>query len=280
MSRKEFHDLSSTEISSLVYNTRNVKVQQIKPLRVSSEDAQRQTPVLDPELESRHKHELIDLNQTSPRSSKENPKKDSSKIQNRLFLKLNSLLQRRIDRADRAQEIASILAKIRRQNSVDVIIEKHFEHHFLISLISSCDFLIRFEFLVEETLSFVLPLVRQEQNRQSLLDDILSSGALLFCFSSVRQYSSNPNIRTLGVELLSSSIDFILEISHADSDSQLKERKYASHSFVTHELVLHGGATFLPIVLNLFLESHSEIGIRRVLKCQLSIFSEIRFTLS
>lgn len=274
MSKKEFRDLSSAEISSRVYNARNGKPPQIKPLRGSSEDDNssnlRIAPVSDdPQI----------VDQTSPRVSKETPRRDLSKLQNRLFLKLNSLLQRRIDRADRAQEIASLLTKIRRQSSVDVIIEKHSEHRFLIPLISSCDFFSRFEFLVEETLSFVLPLIRQEQNRQSLMDDILSSGALLFCFSSVRQFYSNPNIRTLGVELLSSSIDFILEISQDGRGSQLKDRKYASQNFVIHELVLHGGATFLPMVLNLFFESHSEIGIRRVLKCRLRLLRS-SFTLS
>jgi hypothetical protein len=279
MSRKdkEFQDLTHSEISSLVYNTRNVKVQQIKPVRCSSDDDLIHSLVHhhDP-TESRQHYELPDVNHNHPPplDSKEVPKKDYSKIQKRLFSKLNSILQRRIDTADQAQEVTSILKKVRRQNSVDAIIEKHFEHHFLIPLISSCDFLIRFEFLVEETLSFVLPLIRQEQNRHLLMDDILSSGALLFSFSSVRHYSFNPNIRTLGVELLSSSIDFILEISRGDrSDSPLKKRKYADPSFVPHELVLHGGSTFLPTLLNLFLESHSEIGIRRVLKCQSSLLS-------
>lgn len=255
--KEEHHDLSTSEISSLVYNTRGVKPYHIKPLRVNQGQASSMIPSIE--------NPPADKSKTTDQLNTEVPI-DSAHSNERLFLKLNSLLLRRVERPEHAQSIVSVLKKLRKNFPVEKIIEKHFEHHFLFPLISSCDFFMKFDYLVEEALAFILPLVRQEGKRQNLMDDILSSGAFLFSFASIRQYISNPNIRSLSLELLVCSIDFILELVMVNSP--YKDKKYANQSFVVHELVLHGGTTFLPSLLASFLHSQSEIGIRRVLKCE------------
>jgi hypothetical protein len=275
MSKKEHQDLSSSEISSLVYNTRSVKIHQIKPFRGNLNQDEADTParvMADPhpspppnEIEP-NPHHIPDHTSHSDIPAKDQLLKYPPKNNRRLFTKLNSLLSSRIDRTEQAQEVTSILQKIRRQNPIELILEKQLEEQFLIPLVSSCDFFLRFEFLVEEVLCFLLPLIRLEEHRQILLDDLLSCGALIFCFSALRQYLTNPNIRTLAIELLAVSIDFVVDISIGNL-AKFKEKKYASQSFVTHELVLHGGITFLPSLLTSFVDSHSEIGSRRVLKC-------------
>jgi hypothetical protein len=268
MSQKEPQDLSSSERSSLVYNTRSVKIHQIKPFRGNLDQENR-----DPTLPKRtaidsHDEVVTHHSEYHPSSQIADPQlqKVPPKNHRRLFAKLNSLLSGRIERTEQAQELTSILKKLRRQNTIEEIIRNHLEEKFLFPLVSSCDFFLKFEFLVEEVLSFILPLIRHEEYRQVVFDDILSSGALIFCFSTLRQHLTNPNIRTLAVDLLASSIDFIVDIAN-ENLSKFKDKKYASHSFVTHELVLHGGTTFLPSLLTSFLDSHSEIGSRRVLKC-------------
>ena len=192
----------------------------------------------------------------------------------RLHTKLNELLSVKLERPDQANQIASILKKIRINMSIDEIIIQHFDKKFLIPLISSSNSFIRYQFLVEEMLAFIVPLTRKEETKEQILDDILSSGSLIFCLIFLRIYMTNPNIRTLIIELLAKSIDFVLD-NVKNQNSKFKNRKYCDLSFIVHEMILHGAVTYFPDVLSLIVESHSEIGIRRILKCNSFIFFDI-----
>jgi hypothetical protein len=275
-------DLTTSEVSSRVYNTRPSKQQDYKPFRGHEEsDAGNSHPSTDAETtETSVRPSRIaspEVRAVSP-DQKKKPAKMLKPVDEakKLLSKIDNKLQMRIERAEQAQALAALLAKLRKLFSVDNdVLAIMLKHDTMAILLSTSEFICRFEFLTEETLQCLTPLTRSPELRNAAMDMALSNGGLILCLCALRYYKHNSSIRTMAVELLSRCIEIVEEGSKNRQTPSTK--KYLSDSYISHQLLLHGAASSFPAVLCLFVQADAEIGTKRLLKCLITDYTTLSF---
>jgi hypothetical protein len=132
----------------------------------------------------------------------------------------------------------------------------------------------------------MLPISRSPALKTKVANNLLKNGGLIFCMTAIRLFhKSNGNIRVYAVELLTQLLCFVDDCATlpeevmngrigAGDRGDSRDKKHTSKNYVIHHLLLHGAASSLPSVLNLFLQSSSEISVRRTLKCLTFVLTE------
>jgi hypothetical protein len=280
-----------------VYSTRAVKTQSYTPILGTASSAPTSHPNFgdkgEKSLQPLKSHLKVtpETERTEPAAPQEYPRYEEKKklspleIVSKIINKVNKLLQFRIERAEQAKEMLHLLKKLKNLLSLDDDVYKSLINHpFIIPLMSSTEYICRFEYLVEATLEVIVPLIRNGTVQVEVLDILLSNGGLIFCMSSLRLFNHNGSIRVLAVEILAKYIDYIQVLTLPPPSDKvaaisptlqipfnrksLQEKRYANRAYFTHQLLLHGASTILPTLLSQFLESSLDMGVRRVLKCE------------
>ena len=194
----------------------------------------------------------------------------------KLFHKLSKKLSMVFEREDQTKAIIHLLIKLRQQYALDdEVLKEAFDRGLIQLLLSNAEKLYKFSTLVEEALNCVMPIVRIPALKVKVMPVLLQSGAVIFCMTAIRMFhTTNGNIRILAVELLSSLLDFVTTCHMNPNDVNKKIKKHVSKNYVIHHLLLHGAASSYPSLLNIFIQSCSEISTQRILKCLTFVLTE------
>jgi hypothetical protein len=220
-----------------------------------------------------HKHVTSDVNTTQEEPIKQdNPLEKAEKIFNKISKKISFV----IEREDQAKVIISLFMKLRHQFALDdAVMSESFRWGLLQLVLTNSEKIYKFGTLVEEVLNCVLPVVRSPALKARVNACLVKSGAIIFCMAVIRLYhKTNGNIRVLSVELLTTMVDYVVECNMDITAVSSKVRKFISKNYVIHHLLLHGAASSFPSLLNVFIQSSSDISIQRVLKCLTFVLTE------
>lgn len=274
-------DLHTSEISSRVYNTRPHKQQKYKPLRGNPADVKSDTGDEDVSVDTHSPQQST--SQPPPESPVVPPAKPEKQVQllqpvdaaNKLISKIDRKLKMRIERIEQAKSLSALLGKLRKLCSIDSEVLKLMTRgDTLAVLLSSSEFITRFEFLTEETLQCCVLVTRSDDTRTTALDILLTHGCFILCLATLRYYKHNASARVMAVELLHRMLEAIQKYSLTNGPGGIKDgdnTKYYTDAYVTHQLLLHGAASSFPSVLCIFVEADIEISTMRLLQCNISL---------
>jgi hypothetical protein len=194
----------------------------------------------------------------------------------KLFNKISKKISFVFDRDDQAKIIVHLLIKLREQYMMDdEVLSESFRWGLLQLVLTNAEKIYKFGYLVEEVLNCVLPIARTPTLKLKAMQQLLKCGGLIFCMTAIRMFHrNNGNIRVQAVELISFLLDFVVDCNADLSQVNSKMKKFISKNYVIHHLLLHGAASSFPSLLNLFIQSSSEICIRRTLKCLTFVLTE------
>ena len=177
--------------------------------------------------------------------------------------KITSKLQKAVDSLGRAKLIVRYIRMLKGiasdDASIDIVQAVLYNQNTLGYLMVQHHKLLRYALLVDESLRCILPIVRHKSAiKGKLFHQLVDHGAAIFALMSLRNFDQEQSIRVQALELLSSSIDFMV-----NPDSIIP----MAIPDLIHQLILNGSTTTLPALLTYYCETRNEISTRRAINC-------------
>ena len=177
--------------------------------------------------------------------------------------KIISKLQKPVDSLGRAKLIVRYVRQLKAISaddaSINIVSSVLVNHNTLGYLMVSYQKLLRYPLLTDETLRCILPIVRQKSTlKNKLLHQLVDHGSAIFALNALRHFDQEQSIKVQALELLSSSIDFMID-PEAESPVAVSD--------LIHQLILNGSTTTLPALLTYYSETRNEVSTRRAINC-------------
>lgn len=191
------------------------------------------------------------------------------------FNKLKYLLTHKIDTLDHAKFVTGYLRKFRSELPTAYNDFNAIQYEELVAIIiSSYKIILPFVSLLDESIGYILSILEVKENRERIVIQIVDEGGLILCLSAMKRYSHDQNICKKCVDLLSMSIELIVE------DYRLNDGVILVHPTVFQPeclpkkspdeiinlLILHGAASVLPRLLVTFVSASKELSILAITK--------------
>lgn len=249
-------DLQPDELASKVYKISPSKPQNYSPVLGSDIDADDNRPI---DLTEHENEDGVD--KISPISHNPSYKDhfQSRELASRLCYKLEKKLALPLDRPELAKQYAKIVARLSKLAKLDeTLMEDIYELGLMSTLLSGTEKIVRYYPLLNESLHCIIPFLRSLTLRLRSVPMFVSRSGITFCMQALRMHMKYPEIRIHAIELLSTSIDHIIQVNNT------KNSKF-SREYTHHHLLLHGATSSIPELMKHFTETSYDLGTRRTL---------------
>ena len=177
--------------------------------------------------------------------------------------KITSKLQKTVESLGRAKLIVRYIRMLKGIASDDVAIDVVqavlYNQNAFGYLMVQHHKLLRYALLTDESLRCILPIIRHKSTmKNKLIHQLVDHGAAIFALTALRNFDQEQSIRVQALDLLSSSIDFMV---NPDSIIPL------AIPDLIHQLILNGSTTTLPALLTYYCETRNEVSTRRSINC-------------